>query len=76
MVMSEFDAKNIMKFETEYYPINGYLDQYIQNPLTINHDELLRLYVINIGTTIPYQFHLHKSQPLRHIHQVSFKSSP
>ena len=50
-----------MKFETEYYPINGYLDQYIQNPLTINHDELLRLYVINIGTTIPYQFHLHSN---------------
>ena len=61
MVMSEFDSKSIMKFETEYYPINGYLDQYIQNPLTINHDELLRLYVINIGTTIPYQFHLHST---------------
>jgi plastocyanin len=61
MVMSEFDDDNIMKFETEYYPINGYLDQYIQNPLTINHDELLRLYVINIGTTIPYQFHLHST---------------
>ena len=75
MVMSEFDAKNIMKFETEYYPINGYLDQYIQNPLTINHDELLRLYVINIGTTIPYQFHLH-STTLRHIHQGYFQMSP
>ena len=61
MVMSEFDDDNIMKSETEYYPINGYLDQYIQNPLTINHDELLRLYVINIGTTIPYQFHLHST---------------
>jgi plastocyanin len=61
MVMSEFDDDNIMKFETEYYPINGYLDQYIQNPLTMNHDELLRLYVINIGTTIPYQFHLHST---------------
>ena len=67
MVMSEFDDDNIMKFETEYYPINGYLDQYIQNPLTINHDELLRLYVINIGTTIPYQFHLHS---------ITFKAYP
>jgi plastocyanin len=61
MVMSEFDTKNIMKFETEYYPINGYLDQYVHNPLTINQDELLRLYVINLGTTIPYHFHLHST---------------
>jgi nitrite reductase (NO-forming) len=61
MVMSEFDDENIIKFETKYYPINGYLDQYVQNPLIINHDELLRLYVINIGTTIPYQFHLHST---------------
>ena len=61
MVMSEFDDDNLMKFETEYYPINGYLDQYVHNPLTINQDELLRLYVINLGTTIPYHFHLHST---------------
>jgi len=61
MVMSEFDSKNIMEFETEYYPINGYADKYVTNPLEINHDELLRLYVMNIGTTIPYQFHLHST---------------
>ena len=61
MVMSEFDSKNIMEFETEYYPINGYADKYVTNPLEINHEELIRLYVINIGTTIPYQFHLHST---------------
>src|SRR5215203_5240806 len=61
MVLSEFDDENIMKFETEYYPINGYLDQYVQNPIQVNRDELVRLYVINIGTTIPYQFHLHST---------------
>jgi nitrite reductase (NO-forming) len=61
MVMSEYDDDNIMKFEAEYYPINGYADQYVQNPIIINHDELLRLYVINIGTTVPYQFHLHST---------------
>jgi nitrite reductase (NO-forming) len=59
--MSEFDTKNIMKFETDFYPINGYADQYIHNPIQLNHDELLRLYVINIGTTIPYHFHLHST---------------
>ena len=61
MVLSEFDDDNIMSFETEYYPINGYLDQYVQNPIQVNLDELVRLYVINIGTTIPYQFHLHST---------------
>ncbi|HKH86142.1 MAG TPA: multicopper oxidase domain-containing protein [Nitrososphaera sp.] len=61
MVMSEYDKDNIMKFETEYYPINGYLDQYVHNPIQVNRDELVRLYVINIGTTIPYQFHLHST---------------
>lgn len=61
MVMSEYDSKDIMKFEAEYYPINGYADQYITNPLEVNHGELVRMYVINIGTTIPYQFHLHST---------------
>ncbi len=61
MVLSEYDDDNIMKFETKYYPINGYLDQYVQNPIQVNRDELVRLYVINIGTTIPYQFHLHST---------------
>src|SRR5215210_8026791 len=61
MVMSEYDPKDIMKFEAEYYPINGYADQYITNPLEVNHGELVRMYVINIGTTIPYQFHLHST---------------
>jgi nitrite reductase (NO-forming) len=61
MVMGEYDSKEIMKFEAEYYPINGYVDQYITNPLEVNHGELVRMYVINIGTTIPYQFHLHST---------------
>ena len=61
MVMSEFDDDNIMKFETEYYPINGYIDQYVHNPIQVNYDELVRLYVINMGVTIPFQFHLHST---------------
>ena len=61
MVMGEYDSKEIMKFEPEYYPINGYADQYITNPLEVNYGELVRMYVINIGTTIPYQFHLHST---------------
>lgn len=30
MVMSEYDSKDIMKFEAEYYPINGYADNISQ----------------------------------------------
>jgi nitrite reductase (NO-forming) len=61
LVMSEYDSKDIMKFEAEYYPINGYADQYMKNPLQAMDGELVRMYVINIGTTIPYQFHLHST---------------
>jgi nitrite reductase (NO-forming) len=61
MVMGEYDLKEIIKLEAEYYPINGYVDQYMTNPLEVNHGELVRMYVINIGTTIPYQFHLHST---------------
>ena len=61
MVMSEFDSKDMMKFEAEYYLINGYADQYMKNPLEAGEGELVRMYVINIGTTIPYSFHLHST---------------
>lgn len=61
MVMGEYDSRNINNFEAEYYPINGYADQYVANPIHANYDELVRFYVINIGTTIPYQFHLHSA---------------
>lgn len=63
MVMSEFsiDDKNVTKFIADYYPVNGYSYQYIYNPLVINQDEILRLYIINIGTTISAPFHLHST---------------
>jgi predicted nucleic acid-binding protein len=61
MVMSEYDSTDVMKFEAEYYPINGYFDQCVANPLELNHGELIRMYVINIGTTIPNQFHIHST---------------
>jgi nitrite reductase (NO-forming) len=43
MVMGEFDDDNIMNFETKYYPINGYVDQYVRNPIEVSYGELLRL---------------------------------
>jgi plastocyanin len=66
MVMSEFNDKKIQEYpitlETDYYLINGYKNQYHKYyPLAINTYDTIRLYIINIGTTIPYPFHLHST---------------
>ena len=61
MVMGEFNLKDQMAFDADYYLINGYADHYMRNPIEIDQGELLRLYLVNIGTTIPYPFHLHST---------------
>ncbi|HEU5120720.1 MAG TPA: multicopper oxidase domain-containing protein [Candidatus Nitrosocosmicus sp.] len=61
MVMGEYSLKNQMGLEADYYVINGYADQYVHNPLEINHQDLIRIYLINLGTTIPASFHLHST---------------
>ena len=61
MVMGEYSLKNQMGLEADYYLINGYADQYMHNPLEINHQDLMRIYLINLGTTIPSSFHLHST---------------
>jgi plastocyanin len=61
MVMGEYSLKNQMGLEADYYMINGYADQYMHNPLEINHQDLMRIYLINLGTTIPASFHLHST---------------
>jgi len=61
MVMGEYSLKNQLGFDADYYFINGYADQYVHNPLQINHGDLMRIYLINLGTTIPSSFHLHST---------------
>jgi nitrite reductase (NO-forming) len=66
IVMSELNKteyKNLLNItlDTDYYLMNGYADQYILKPLKINHVDTIRLYLINIGTTISYPFHLHST---------------
>lgn len=62
LVLSEFDPENQDDLVAKYYPVNGYVDQYMgENALQVKQDELVRFYVINIGTTIPYSFHLHST---------------
>jgi len=62
IVLSEFDPENQDNFVAKYYPVNGYADQYMdENTLQVKQNELVRFYVLNIGTTIPYAFHLHST---------------
>jgi nitrite reductase (NO-forming) len=61
LVMSEYDPLDPTKFEPAYYPINGYSNVYFDHPLEAKYNELVRFYVINIGVTIPYSFHLHSA---------------
>jgi nitrite reductase (NO-forming) len=61
MVMGEYSLEDQLGLDADYYIINGYADQYMHNPLQINYGELMRLYVINLGTSIPVSFHLHST---------------
>jgi nitrite reductase (NO-forming) len=65
LVMSEHDPSDkdntSPKFEPAYYLINGYSNVYYNHPLQANYTETVRFYVINIGVTIPYSFHLHSA---------------
>jgi nitrite reductase (NO-forming) len=63
MVFSEFstDENNLTKFIADVYPINGYSYQYMSNPIEFNQTDLLRIYAINVGSTIPAPLHLHST---------------
>ena len=55
------DERNVTKYLADYYPINGYSYQYMQHPLEINQGDILRLYLVNEGITIPVSLHLHST---------------
>ena len=61
LVMGEYSLEDQLGLDADYYVINGYADQYMHNPLQVNYGDLLRLYVINMGTSIPAPFHLHST---------------
>ncbi len=62
LVMSEFvTGSDSTAVIADYYLNNGYYDQYMHHPLELNNNEMLRFYIINIGISIPYAFHLHST---------------
>lgn len=60
--LSEFDPNNTMDYFTKYYPLNGYANQYMDdNPIQVVKGELVRFYVIGIGTVLSSPFHIHST---------------
>ncbi|WP_337863733.1 multicopper oxidase domain-containing protein [Nitrososphaera sp.] len=60
-VLSEFDAKDPVATITEFYPVNGYPNQYMDNPIRVLEGETARFYVIGIGGVLQSPFHIHST---------------
>jgi plastocyanin len=61
LVLSELDPVDPMAYFPKYYPINGYANQYMDNPVQVVKDETVRFYVMNIGTILTTPFHIHST---------------
>lgn len=59
--LSEFDPNNPLEYFTEFYPINGYANQYMDNPIQVVSGELTRFYVVGIGGVMQSPFHVHST---------------
>ncbi len=59
--LSEFDPNNALEYFTEYYMINGYANQYMDNPIQVVKGELTRFYVAGIGGVLQSPFHVHST---------------
>ena len=59
--LSEFDPNNALEYFTEYYMINGYANQYMDNPIQVVKGELARFYVAGVGGVLQSPFHVHST---------------
>ncbi|MFB5613187.1 MAG: multicopper oxidase domain-containing protein, partial [Nitrosarchaeum sp.] len=59
--LSEFDPNNALEYFTEFYPVNGYANQYMDNTIKVVSGELTRFYVIGIGGVLQSPFHVHST---------------
>lgn len=60
-VLSELDPANPLANFTRFYPINGYADQYMEEPIRVVKNETARFYVIGIGGVLQSPFHIHST---------------
>lgn len=59
--LSEFDPNNALGYFTEFYPVNGYANQYMDYPIKVVKGELVRFYVVGIGGVLQSPFHIHST---------------
>lgn len=59
LVTGEYDTQDQMTELPEYVMFNGYADQYWENPLPARTNELVRIYLINLGGSPAFGFHIH-----------------
>jgi FtsP/CotA-like multicopper oxidase with cupredoxin domain len=59
--LSEFDPNDALEYFTEYYMINGYANQYMDNPIQVVKGELARFYVAGVGGVLQSPFHVHST---------------
>ena len=60
-VLSEFDPDEPLATFTKFYPINGYANQYMDNPIQVVEGETARFYVMGIGGVLQSPFHIHST---------------
>lgn len=60
-VLSELDPVNPLANFTRFYPINGYADQYMDQPIQVVKNETARFYVVGIGGVLQSPFHIHST---------------
>ncbi|MEP0824757.1 MAG: multicopper oxidase domain-containing protein [Nitrososphaera sp.] len=59
IVTGEYDTEDQLTELPEYVIFNGYADQYWENPLPARTNELVRIYLINLGSSPAFGFHIH-----------------
>ena len=59
LVTGEYDTQNQLNPLPEYYMFNGYADGYMTTPLPARTNETVRIYLINLGLSPSYSFHVH-----------------
>ncbi len=59
--LSEFDPNDALAYFTEFYPVNGYANQYMDNTIKVVSGELTRFYVMGIGGVLQSPFHVHST---------------
>ncbi len=58
-VDGEYDTQNQLNPLPEYYFFNGYVEQYLNHPLSAKTNETVRIYLINAGLSPAYGMHIH-----------------